>query len=885
MSADDKTILADMGEMLRAISDGLLPGEEVTGQLRLVDDLGLQSINLVNLSGRLQSRYGSGANLLPLLVGPGAPPLGELRVADLVDYLVTALERSGPEPAGQPGGDLETLLTRLIGRATGHWPAADTFGAAGLTEADMARVTGMLEARLGPLGSSLLDDAPTVADLARSLEQRYGARRAAGLLRTVPVHPVPPGAPAGAQPAGAQPAAAASGAAASWTAADETAGRMAAADETAADETAADETGADETAGRMAAAERTRPRNDNVAVLREHAPGTVRTLLRLPEGDVEVFTAGDGPALVLMHPVNVGAGAFARLFASMAGSFRLVCMHHPGVGATTWDDDLTLSGLAQLHRTVLAELFVPPPYHVLGSSFGGLVAQQFALLYPEECASLVLAGCSYQASARPAARPLPVIAREEFDAIRRGGADQRLEGSPGDLAEFLLRCESMAPGAGLRYLDAFATRPTLYSQLPGISVPALILHGCYDTLTPARDPHVLYGAIPQARLIELPDAGHFPYLTHPAAVSGLLLPFLDACAQGQRPDASDPIPRPAPARSRGTATRLADPPPLDPCTIIISSGRCGSTLLSTLIEAEPQTLSVSESLASIRAHMTQLPATAQLTGAQYWSLLSDRGEMAGAMAGQITVSEFRYPASGRFASDPAGIPPILYVTLPGASSDPDLLYSVLADMVPRFPAQPIGLHHKMLMDLMAVLAGRRRWVERSGGSSSVAEPLLATFPDTRIVYLTRDIADTARSMSRHVFFQLAAVRHEFILRFGTDPYSPWPRPELLPPAAELPDDIRRLLPDQISAQVLAELGRDTGRFEAMCAYMAGSAEQALADLKPRHLHRMRYEDLVADPAGELTRLGEFIGFDDPAGWARQGAGQVRPPRDRASQPA
>jgi putative sulfotransferase len=57
--------------------------------------------------------------------------------------------------------------------------------------------------------------------------------------------------------------------------------------------------------------------------------------------------------------------------------------------------------------------------------------------------------------------------------------------------------------------------------------------------------------------------------------------------------------------------------------------------------------------------------------------------------------------------------------------------------------------------------------------------------------------------------------------------------------------------------------------------MNGCAEQALADVRPKELYRVRYEDILADPAGELTRLGEFIGFGDPAGWADSVADQVR----------
>ena len=59
--------------------------------------------------------------------------------------------------------------------------------------------------------------------------------------------------------------------------------------------------------------------------------------------------------------------------------------------------------------------------------------------------------------------------------------------------------------------------------------------------------------------------------------------------------------------------------------------------------------------------------------------------------------------------------------------------------------------------------------------------------------------------------------------------------------------------------------------------MSSQADQALTDHPPAHLHTMTYEDLTADPVTELTKLGEFLGCADPAGWALSVADQVRKP--------
>ncbi|WP_203665357.1 alpha/beta fold hydrolase, partial [Streptomyces parvus] len=269
-----------------------------------------------------------------------------------------------------------------------------------------------------------------------------------------------------------------------------------------------------------------RARDDNTAVLAECAPAVERRLIDLPGGQVEVFTGGAGPVLLLMTPFNVGAGVFARQYGQLADRYRMITVHHPGVGATTVSGDLTLDGIAALYRAVLDRLGVTGPVHVLGSSFGGLVAQSFALRHPADTASLTLVGSSYKVGNRNGeVNRLSIVAAEDFDRMEthRGIA-------PGDraaLQELLLRCESMSPQTGLSYLDVFDAQPTLFARLPEITVPTLVLWGRHDTVIPVKAVHLLHGAIPDSRFAELADAGHFPCLTHPEDVHRLLLPFLD----------------------------------------------------------------------------------------------------------------------------------------------------------------------------------------------------------------------------------------------------------------------------------------------------------------------------------------------------------------------
>jgi len=297
--------------------------------------------------------------------------------------------------------------------------------------------------------------------------------------------------------------------------------------------------------------------------------------------------------------------------------------------------------------------------------------------------------------------------------------------------------------------------------------------------------------------------------------------------------------------------------------IIISNGRCGSTLLSELITEEPETCSVQEFFMAV----TPWSRSAEVvSAADYWKFLSaPKAELSVLFRIGVPPKEFRYPADGRYAGDLQNLPHILAILLPKLSDDPDALFDTLASRIKDFPTQSIGAHHQQFLDLLTTLTGKKRWVERSGGSSQIAPALLENFPTAKIVNLTRDWTASAKSMSKHPSFQLVQLRVEAIGRFGVDP---------LLESSGLPEEYH---PSNITAEFLHERGQDFKRFLGLCAFMSSQAEQALIDHPPAFLHTMAYEDLIADPVSELTKLGDFLGFADAAGWAGAVADRVRKP--------
>lgn len=304
--------------------------------------------------------------------------------------------------------------------------------------------------------------------------------------------------------------------------------------------------------------------------------------------------------------------------------------------------------------------------------------------------------------------------------------------------------------------------------------------------------------------------------------------------------------------------------------VILNTGRCASTLLSELIAEDPDTASISESMDPASTSVTD----AVFSGARFWQLVSGPSPQWRALVRMgLLPSEFRYPADGRWAGNLAELPPMLAATLPSVSTDPDGLFDQLTREVPRFPDQPASAHQLMFLDLLATLTGRRRWVERTGGSATIAAAILHALPTAKVVYLSRDIGDTARSMSRHPAFQFGALRLQFMARCGVDPYvTGTDDPDVL---ARIPADLRDRLPDAITAEVFWGKGRSTRWFEGLCARMQDRTEEALADRDPARLLRLRYEDLVADPRAQLTRLGRFLDLTEPDAWAARVAHRVR----------
>lgn len=108
--------------------------------------------------------------------------------------------------------------------------------------------------------------------------------------------------------------------------------------------------------------------------------------------NIEVVDAGDGPTTVVFE---AGLGddwrRWNRVASAVAEDARVFAYSRPGYG----DSDATAAPrdprqIVEELRELLAAQDVPPPYILVGHSFGGTYMELFARAHPEEVAGLVL---------------------------------------------------------------------------------------------------------------------------------------------------------------------------------------------------------------------------------------------------------------------------------------------------------------------------------------------------------------------------------------------------------------------------------------------------------------------------------------------------------------
>ena len=234
--------------------------------------------------------------------------------------------------------------------------------------------------------------------------------------------------------------------------------------------------------------------------------------------------------IVLLHPFPLDARFWDPVAPALGTDRAVIAPDFPGLGQAPPQEAPSVDGFASAVAERIAD--VPGGRAVVcGLSLGGYAALALAARHPERVAALVLADTRAEPDTPEAQEGRHAGAR----SVREEGPGPFLDGfvprlvAPGDAASLATAraiADEQEPEGIARALEALAGRGDRRPDLPAMDVPALVIVGAEDALTPVPFSDALVAGLPDAELVVIPGAGHLTALEAPAAFTAAVAGFL-----------------------------------------------------------------------------------------------------------------------------------------------------------------------------------------------------------------------------------------------------------------------------------------------------------------------------------------------------------------------
>jgi len=248
---------------------------------------------------------------------------------------------------------------------------------------------------------------------------------------------------------------------------------------------------------------------------------------------VHTVERGQGPLLVCLHGIGSSSRSFHPQLEGLSSEMRVLAWDAPGYGASDELPAEVPEGIGAYADEVASLITGGSMVVLLGVSWGGVIAIEVALRYPELLCGLVLISASRGSGRSEASRQamesrsveLEELGIQEF-ARRRAWALLSETASPEALADVeRTMIASLHPGGHRRAAAAMAA--TNYSaRLREVTVPTLVVCGSADRITGVAEGEALARGIPEATLVVLDGVGHLANQEAPEAVNAWVASFV-----------------------------------------------------------------------------------------------------------------------------------------------------------------------------------------------------------------------------------------------------------------------------------------------------------------------------------------------------------------------
>lgn len=248
---------------------------------------------------------------------------------------------------------------------------------------------------------------------------------------------------------------------------------------------------------------------------------------------------GPGPVVVLLHGFPLDRTMWEAQQSTVGATYRLITPDLRGHGQSAAPEGIyTMDDMAEDVIELLNSLGLAEPLVVGGLSMGGYVALALAVRYPQRLRGLMLMDTRATADSAEAAQGREEMAQRVLTAnsaepvvkamLPKLFCQATRLNRPNVVARMEERMMRTPPRAVAGALRGMAVRPDRTADLPRIHVPTLVMVGAEDAITPPAESRTMAQALPSARIVEIPDAGHLAPLENPAAANAAMLNFLDS---------------------------------------------------------------------------------------------------------------------------------------------------------------------------------------------------------------------------------------------------------------------------------------------------------------------------------------------------------------------
>ena len=231
---------------------------------------------------------------------------------------------------------------------------------------------------------------------------------------------------------------------------------------------------------------------------------------------------GHGPAVLLIQGVGVIGNGWKPQVDGLKDRFTLISIDNRGIGQSTAATPPTIKDMAA-DVLAVADAERLQQFHLVGHSMGGVIAQQVALTAPARILSLALL-CTFLKGRQgtmiaPAMLLTAIRSRVGTRRMRRRAfvelvmpreflGTQDRDQMCADLGELFGRDLADSPPIVMQQLRAMGRYDASerLSQLRGI--PTLVVSAEHDCIAQPKYGRALVAAIPGARYVEIPAAGH-----------------------------------------------------------------------------------------------------------------------------------------------------------------------------------------------------------------------------------------------------------------------------------------------------------------------------------------------------------------------------------------